>query len=236
ESRSESAAVFSRADERLDHFRGDVVAVELIELRQPEVESRRVRIASQEPDVLHKDEHAIELGVAEASLLANLPQYGRASLGRIVQSVDERVAFRRRKAHAGVGNQRIDVLRVRHATVDRRERRARDERVEVRNLVGFENCVRARLAKDVTLADGLSVGLEVQEGWQRSERGLVSEISSATRHLEFNWQEEGRRRVDATNFTTSGIAATGVDVVHPERLACGIGRTIQEVAIQLFDE
>ena len=65
-SRSKSLAVFGRRNERFDHFTIDEVAVELIQLRQPEFVAgvvsvgTAVRIAPQITEELHQHERAVE--------------------------------------------------------------------------------------------------------------------------------------------------------------------------------
>src|SRR5437660_5003899 len=83
-SRSEALSVFSRNDEGFDHFRSVVIAVELIELRQPEVVAgvvrigQIVRITAQVTEELHQDERAVELGARQILILGNLSQRLRA--------------------------------------------------------------------------------------------------------------------------------------------------------------
>src|SRR5438552_15376701 len=67
--RTKTLSIFSGRDERLDHLGSDEVAVELIELRQPEIVAgvvtvwRVIRIAAQITKVLHQHEGAVEFGV-----------------------------------------------------------------------------------------------------------------------------------------------------------------------------
>src|ERR1700740_1398079 len=51
--------VFARRNERLDHFSLDVVAVELIQLGEPEVVAVGIRIAAEVAEVFQGDEGAI---------------------------------------------------------------------------------------------------------------------------------------------------------------------------------
>src|SRR2546425_3227210 len=80
-SRTEASAVFSGINERSNHFGGDVVAVELVELREPEVEAgevqvgRSVGISSQVADVLHEHEGAVEFALLQQQVLGDLHQH-----------------------------------------------------------------------------------------------------------------------------------------------------------------
>ena len=62
-----SLSVLGRGDECLDHIGVDKVSVELVQLRQPEIESRVVgvlriiRVAPQISKVLHQHKRAVEL-------------------------------------------------------------------------------------------------------------------------------------------------------------------------------
>src|SRR5262245_60097160 len=73
-SRTKSSAIFERFNERSDHFSFDVVAVEAVQLFQPEVIAVKVqigqlvRVSSQVTDVLHLDEGAIDLGAKISGL------------------------------------------------------------------------------------------------------------------------------------------------------------------------
>src|SRR6266568_1841564 len=64
---SEALSIFNRSDERLDHLSADKVAVELVQLRQPEVIAGVVcvlgivRVATQVTKELHQHERAVEL-------------------------------------------------------------------------------------------------------------------------------------------------------------------------------
>ena len=64
--RTKTLSIFSGSDERPHHFGGDEVAVELIQLRQPEIEAgvisvgAAVWIAAQVTEVLRQHERAVE--------------------------------------------------------------------------------------------------------------------------------------------------------------------------------
>src|SRR5205823_1176311 len=78
--RAEALAILARAEEGLDHLSRHVIAVELIELRQPEVESVQVavrilaRIASQVTEILHLHKSAIEFAAMECRILGDAQQ------------------------------------------------------------------------------------------------------------------------------------------------------------------
>jgi hypothetical protein len=90
-SRAKSVLVLARNDERLDHFSLSEVAVELVQLREPEVvaiEGRvwlSVWISAQITDVFHIDEGAIELTAAEVGVFGDSTQYLSARVCRIAR-------------------------------------------------------------------------------------------------------------------------------------------------------
>src|SRR5438067_1707047 len=63
---TEASSIFIGSNKRLEHFGGDIVAVELVELVEPEVKAgevqvgRGVRVSSQIAEVLHEHEGAVE--------------------------------------------------------------------------------------------------------------------------------------------------------------------------------
>src|SRR6266540_2614431 len=65
----EAVAVFTGDDERLDHFRLFKVAVELVQLVQPEREATGVSVASQVTEVFHHHKRFVELRTNETSVL-----------------------------------------------------------------------------------------------------------------------------------------------------------------------
>src|SRR4030095_17202287 len=70
----ETVAVFTRDDEGLDHLRLFEVAVELIQLVQPEREARGIRIAAQVAHVFHHHKRLVELRLPETSVFSNASQ------------------------------------------------------------------------------------------------------------------------------------------------------------------
>jgi len=75
---------FGRRNERFDHFGGVVIAVELIQLIQPEFVAgvirigQIVRITTQVTEEPHQHERAVELGAGQILILGDLPQRLRA--------------------------------------------------------------------------------------------------------------------------------------------------------------
>ena len=61
--RAEPLSVLRRRDECLHHFRIGEVSAKAVQLIQPEVESRCVRVAAQITEVLHDDEGPVKLEV-----------------------------------------------------------------------------------------------------------------------------------------------------------------------------
>src|SRR5215212_364892 len=96
---SEARAVFDGLKERLDHLGADIVAVEVVELLEPEVEAGGVGVAAQIAEVLHLHEGAVELGADEGVLLNHLEEHARARLAVREQSDDERGALLLRERH-----------------------------------------------------------------------------------------------------------------------------------------
>src|SRR5436853_552526 len=90
-SRAKSLTVFARVNERLDHVGILEVAVELVELGQPEIVTRVIgvgsiiRIASQVAEVLHQDKRAVEFLLLQRRVLSYAAQ--RRSPGRSVSRV-----------------------------------------------------------------------------------------------------------------------------------------------------
>src|SRR5215212_9213412 len=81
--REEARAVLDGLEERFDHLGAAVVAAELFELAEPEVEpleggvGRVVRRAAQVAEVLHQDERAVRLAARELRVLGQLAQHAR---------------------------------------------------------------------------------------------------------------------------------------------------------------
>ena len=78
--RTKTLSIFSGSDERPHPLGGDEVAVELIQLRQPEIEAgviavgSVVRIAMEITEVLHQHKGAVEFGVVEIQIFRYLAQ------------------------------------------------------------------------------------------------------------------------------------------------------------------
>ena len=68
-------AVFTGNDEGLNHLRLFEVAVELIELRQPEREALAVRIPAQVAEVFHHHKRFVELRGYETIVFSDTPQH-----------------------------------------------------------------------------------------------------------------------------------------------------------------
>ena len=72
--------VFIRSDESLDHFRFDIITVELIDLVQPEVIAapvsvgRCIWIASQVAKILHQHKCPVEFQLSQGGILDDLSQ------------------------------------------------------------------------------------------------------------------------------------------------------------------
>src|ERR671913_33020 len=94
---AEPLAVLNRVDEGAHHLRVNEVAVELVELREPEVVAvevrvgRVVRVAPEVAEVLHQDEGAVEFEGAELGAVGDLAEHGGARLGARVEAADEGV-------------------------------------------------------------------------------------------------------------------------------------------------
>src|ERR1041384_3570800 len=116
---AEAAPILSRVQECLDHFRGFEIAIERIQLVQPEVVAievqigfrRRIRIPSQVSEVLHHHERAIRLSLLEQRVIRDLAEHVRAQ-GRVCgvrrKLGNESRPLRIRQDISGVAVQRID--------------------------------------------------------------------------------------------------------------------------------
>src|SRR2546429_4919598 len=84
---TKARAIFTGGDEGLDHLGVDEVAIECVELVQPEVVAVKVRIgrivwiSAQVAEVLHQHKGFVELSVAEISILDDSAQSLGACLG-----------------------------------------------------------------------------------------------------------------------------------------------------------
>src|SRR5436190_4860672 len=65
----ETRAIFTGDQERLDHLRSFEVAIKLVQLVQPEMETTVIRIASQVAKVLHPHKRFVELRLREPFIL-----------------------------------------------------------------------------------------------------------------------------------------------------------------------
>ena len=74
-SATKAIAVFTGNDERLDHFCLFKVAVELVQLVQPELITSRIRVAPQVTKVFHHHKHLVALGVYETLVARYLSQH-----------------------------------------------------------------------------------------------------------------------------------------------------------------
>ena len=77
-------AILVRRYERLHHFRVNVIAIEAVELAQPEVETRIIesrfrrviRISAQVSEILHQHKCLVELLCTKSRVLGYVPQDG----------------------------------------------------------------------------------------------------------------------------------------------------------------
>jgi len=79
-SRSKALSILARHDECFDHLRVSIIAVELVQLRQPEIITRIVRvgrvirISSQVAKVLHQHKRSVELLLIQGRVLRDVAQ------------------------------------------------------------------------------------------------------------------------------------------------------------------
>lgn len=86
-SRPKPFSIFNRGQKCLDHFRIDIVSVELIQFRQPEIIAAIIarcfgrigRVTAQVTIVFHQHERSIEFLLHECRILGHTPQYARPS-------------------------------------------------------------------------------------------------------------------------------------------------------------
>src|SRR6266446_3646218 len=117
---TEASSIFIGSNKRLEHFGGDIVAVELVELVEPEVKAgevqvgRGVRVSSQVAEVLHKHKGAVEFVLLQQKVLGDLHEHvsAQGSVGRVRGDLtDERGALGAGEHRAGVGVQSVDESR-----------------------------------------------------------------------------------------------------------------------------
>src|ERR1700753_685579 len=114
---AEARAVLGRRDESLYHLGLDEVSAELVELREPEVEARRVRVAPKVSEVLHQDERAVELFLYERRVLGTFLEHDGARLCGVVrvgQLRDERVSLGLRRRDSRVREEFVNERVGRH--------------------------------------------------------------------------------------------------------------------------
>src|SRR6266545_7318232 len=105
---TEALAVFGGDDEGLDHLSADVVAVEEVQLIQPEVVAaqvgirRGVRVATQVTEVLHEHEGRILLLLFEGGVRGYVQQHRGARFARRIELGYQRFFFRLRRYNSGV--------------------------------------------------------------------------------------------------------------------------------------
>src|SRR6185369_10509156 len=131
----------------------DVVAVKLIQLREPEVIAgvvrirRVIRVASQITEVLHQHEGAVKLALSESRIFAQLAKHTRPTLGGVIESGNQPVAFRGQERGAAVGVQGVYKLLVRKPSINRDKVRSAGEICRELSLV------RVQLRLPVALSD-----------------------------------------------------------------------------------
>src|SRR6266540_5758428 len=89
---AEALTIFARQDEGLHHLGINEVAIEGIQFVEPEVESRRVRIAPQVAGVFHEYERSVELAQLQLLGFSNLTQDGGPSFRSPIQTRYELIA------------------------------------------------------------------------------------------------------------------------------------------------
>src|SRR5947209_4509771 len=146
---AEARPVLRRAEERLDHLGLDEVAVELVELAQPEVITlevqrrlgRGVRVSLEVAEVLHQHEGLVRDLRGDGVALGDTPERGgpaRVAAPRAVEGADGGARLRAGRRDARVGEERVDVGGRVLRAVRRLEGRALDEGEGERLLVSFE--------------------------------------------------------------------------------------------------
>ncbi len=115
--------VLVRADKGLDHLGVDEVAVETVELIEPEVVALKVQsrlwtvvgVAMQVTKILHQHKGAVEFFAHDLLILSHSSQGPRSSrdVAGIVGAaklIDRVCAFRDRRCDSGIGEERVDKL------------------------------------------------------------------------------------------------------------------------------
>src|SRR6185503_4540213 len=109
----EAVAVFGRYDESLHHLRLFKVAIELVQLVEPELKTGCVSIAPQIAEVFHHDKRVVELQCFEPRIFGDLPQHLRARCRVIHQAAYQCIPFTTGKRNARMADQRINVSVIR---------------------------------------------------------------------------------------------------------------------------
>src|SRR5262249_31497456 len=84
--------------------------------------------------------------------------------------------------------------------------------------------------------DERTIGHELGKGWAATERSQVHAIDEIARLLEFAFDEEGRRDIDAAIVNAASIRSASGDLVGPIIQSTLIGFAIEKVAVVLADE
>src|SRR5581483_2386138 len=247
---SKSLPIFDRGEECFDHLGVDVVAVELVQLVQPEVVAvpvsirRIVGIALEVSEVLHQHKGAIEFLVSEHLIVGHQTQgTGTRSVigGRSLHLAEcRRAIVPRSRSQASTQVELIDELLCRQAgRIFVYELRSRYKRGKVIDRIRFQSLLPITLIDDYAVADLRRVCKELSAR-QRHRRILqipvsrfVGSIDFVTRLLEFDRQEERGRNIDALDLDALRVAATRADLILPESVTIRVGFAIQEIAVLL---
>src|SRR5437763_13185421 len=183
---AEARPVLRRAEERLDHLGLDEVAVELVELAQPEVITlevqrrlgRGVRVSLEVAEVLHQHEGLVGDLRGDGVALGDAPERGGpARVAACAEGRDRGARLGARRRDARVGEERVDVsVRVLRA-VRRLEGRALDEGEGERLLVSFELRLPVALADDDLRGRALNLARVGDEAGTLHGHGLARKVA-----------------------------------------------------------
>src|SRR6185369_13421621 len=238
----ETSAVFIRGDECFHHLSVYKVTIELVQLVEPELKPRSVRVATQISKVLQGDERFVEYPALKGRVLDDSAQHTHASgttnsESTMVETVDDFIAFSLRRSNALGFKQLVDVLRICEPAITGLKFRAVEKLRSIDVLVTAESDPPGVITghHDV-LAEGGGFGNEFGIRRPAAQRTPVHPIEVKARFLELNREQEGSRNIDATNLKATRVHPAIRKVIGPESEAGAVSFTRKEVAIVLRHE
>src|SRR4030095_3295085 len=212
----EAVAVFTRDDEGLNHFRLLEVAVELVQLGEPESETICIWISSQVTEVFHHHKSVVELGANETTVLSNTSERLGPRQRACSQPTHQRVTLSRREAHSGVRDQSIDVICIRQIVIRRVELRSVDEAVNKRFRVRGQHSLPTVDAHSNPVTNRPCIRHKVCKVWSSPVTGAIKSINQNACLLELNRQEIRSRNVFFAPSDAVLVSTTFDYLIAPE--------------------